>query len=88
MASIADGQDLYGCLFDSDSGRYAAKSLGKVTAVQGDSVTCAGLVFSLLLDHVYVTRADAERAADQRNAVSGLGPQPIQRDELPSAPEN
>jgi len=66
--SIAVGADLFGCLFDAVTCRYVAKSLGKVSNVDGDSVTCAGLVFHLRIDHVYVTRADAERAAARLNA--------------------
>jgi hypothetical protein len=67
------GADLFGCLFDAVTCRYAARSLGKVSAVDGDSVTCAGRVFHLRVDHVYVTRTAAERAAARLNALAQQG---------------
>jgi hypothetical protein len=71
--ALTIGADLFGCLFDAATCRYAAKSLGKVSDVDGDSVTCSGLVFHLRVDHVYVTRADAERAAARLNALAQQG---------------
>jgi hypothetical protein len=71
--AITIGADLFGCLFDAVTCRYVAKSLGKVSHVEGDSVTCAGLVFHLRIDHVYVAQADAERAASRLNAMAQQG---------------
>jgi hypothetical protein len=71
--ALTIGADLSGCLFDAVTCRYPAKSLGKVSDVDGESVTCAGRVFQLRVDHVYVTRTDAERAAARLNALAQQG---------------
>ena len=68
--SLTVGAELFACLFDQERIRYAAQPLGPVSALDGDSVTCLGLVFNLRLDHVYTTRAEAERAAERLNALT------------------
>jgi hypothetical protein len=70
---VAVGADLFACLFDPEASRYFAKSVGKVSAVDGLTVTCSGLVFQLQVDrHIFVTRSDAESAADQLNVPDAV----------------
>jgi hypothetical protein len=62
------GAELFACLYDREAGKYFGKSLGTITAVTRFGVLCGGVHFGPE-DVVFGSRAEAEAAADERNAA-------------------